>query len=255
MRKSLAIVLAAGEGKRMRSAQPKVLHPIGGLPMIAHVLKALKAAEVDRVAVVVAPGHEAVGRVVAEHAPGAEIFVQQKPRGTADAVRAARAALEAGADDVLVVFGDTPFVSAETVKRVRSGIAEGAAVVVGGMMPADPKGYGRLLMQGDQLVAIREERDASDAERKIGFVNGGVMGLDGGAALAILDAIGSDNAQGEFYLTDAVAVRERARAQGCGDRRAGRRGVRHQRSGAACGGGAPVPGAAPDRRRWRTVRR
>jgi bifunctional UDP-N-acetylglucosamine pyrophosphorylase/glucosamine-1-phosphate N-acetyltransferase len=206
MRTSLGVVLAAGEGTRMRSALPKVLHPVGGLPLVAHVLNALSAAGVDRIAAVVGPGHEAVAALVAKAAPGASVHVQAERRGTAHAVLAARAALEAGADDVIVVFGDTPFVTADTVARMRGELARGAAVVVGGMRPADPRGYGRLIVKDDRLVAIREEKDASEAERAIAFVNGGLMAFSGAEALALLDAIGAENAQNEFYLTDAVAI-------------------------------------------------
>ena len=206
MRTSLAVVLAAGEGKRMKSAVPKVLHPIGGLPMIAHVLKALVAAKVDSIAVVVAPGQGAVAEAVAKHAPGATVHVQTERRGTGDAVKAARSAIETGVDDVLVVYGDTPFISDAAIEPLRAALAEGAAVAVGGMRPDSPFGYGRLLMQGDRLTAIREERDATNAERKIGFVNGGVMALAGDSAMKILEAIEDKNDQKEFYLTDAVEV-------------------------------------------------
>ncbi len=206
MRTSLAVVLAAGEGKRMKSRLPKVLHEIGRLPMIAHVLKALQQAGVDRIAVVVGPGHEDIARIVEKHASGASVHIQNERRGTADAVKTARFAIEAGADDLLVVYGDTPFVSAHAISALRAALAEGAAVAVGGMRPKNPTGYGRLLMQGDRLVAIREERDATEAERKIGFVNGGLMGLAGASALKILDAIESNNDQREFYLTDAVEI-------------------------------------------------
>jgi len=210
MRSSLAVVLAAGEGKRMKSNLPKVMHPIGGLSMIGHVLKALQTAKVDRIAVVVGPGDDKVAKAVAAHARTATMHVQAERRGTADAVRAARDALLAKrADDVLVVFGDTPFVSAAAISSLREKLATGASVVVGGMRPDNPHGYGRLIMQGDQLTAIREERDASAAERKIGFVNGGLMGLAGETALSILDAIENKNDQKEFYLTDAAEIAHR----------------------------------------------
>jgi len=209
MRTSLAVVLAAGEGKRMKSNLPKVMHPIGGLSMIGHVLKALQTAKVDRIAVVVGPGDDKVAKAVAAHARTATMHVQAERRGTADAVRAARDALTKKADDVLVIFGDTPFVSAAAISSLREKLATGASVVVGGMRPDNPHGYGRLIMQGDQLTAIREERDASAAERKIGFVNGGLMGLAGETALSILDAIENKNDQKEFYLTDAAEIAHR----------------------------------------------
>ena len=206
MRTCLAVVLAAGEGTRMRSRLPKVLHEIGRLPLIAHVLDALKAAQVDRIAAVIGPGHEAVAAAIAARAPAASVHIQAERRGTAHAVLAARDAISAKADDVLVVFGDTPFISSDTVALMRGMLAEGASVVVGGMVPTDPRGYGRLIMDGSRLTAIREERDASEAERAIRFCNGGIMALSGDVALPILDAIGDDNAQHEFYLTDAVAI-------------------------------------------------
>jgi bifunctional UDP-N-acetylglucosamine pyrophosphorylase / glucosamine-1-phosphate N-acetyltransferase len=166
MRTSLAVVLAAGEGKRMKSRLPKVLHPIGAVPMLVHVLAALRQAGIDRLAVVIGPGHEAVADLVAKRAPGATVHVQSERRGTADAVKTAREALQKKANDVLVVYADTPFVSAAAISRLREKLAGGASVVFGGMRPGDPSGYGRLIMQGDQLVAIREHRDATEEERK-----------------------------------------------------------------------------------------
>ena len=206
MRSSLAVVLAAGEGTRMRSRLPKVLHPIAHLPLIGHVLKAVTEAGVDRIAVVIGPGHDAVAAATHAIAPGASIHVQAERRGTAHAVLAARPALERAADDVIVVFGDTPFVAPDTVSLMRGMLAEGAAIVVGGMAPPDPQGYGRLVMEHGQLVAIREEKDASEEERAIRFCNGGIMALAGAHALAVLDAVDDRNAQREFYLTDAVAI-------------------------------------------------
>ena len=132
--------------------------------------------------------------------------MQAERRGTAHAVLCARAAIEKGADDILVVYGDTPLVSAETLKRLRGAIDHHASVAVLGFRPANPAGYGRLVMNGHRLVAIREERDASDIERKIDLCNGGLMALRGEVALEILDRIGDANAKREFYLTDAVAI-------------------------------------------------
>jgi len=206
MRTSLAVVLAAGEGKRVKSSLPKVLHRVGGLPLIGHVATTLKESGVDRAAVVIAPGHEAVRAAVAEILPEAMFFTQAEPRGTAHAVHAARQALEQGADDVLVLYGDTPFVTSAGLERLRQALAAGAAIAVGGVHLEDPAGYGRLILEGGELVAIREERDASDAERALSFCNGGIMGLSGSAILDLLDAIDDRNDQGEFYLTDAVAL-------------------------------------------------
>src|SRR5690606_21583664 len=123
-----------------------------------------------------------------------------------NAVLAARAALTGGHDDVVIMFADTPLVGAETIEALRAPLARGAAVAVLGFNAADPSGYGRLIMDGDTLVAIREERDATPQERAITFCNAGLMALAGEHALAILQAIGNANAKGEYYLTDAVAI-------------------------------------------------
>jgi bifunctional UDP-N-acetylglucosamine pyrophosphorylase/glucosamine-1-phosphate N-acetyltransferase len=205
-RRCLAIVLAAGEGTRMLSSRPKVLHALAGRSLLAHVLMALRAADVAQVAVVVGPDHEAVAGEAQAVFPGARICVQQERRGTAHAVLAARAAIERGADDVLVIFGDTPLIRPQTLATLREALAGGTAVAVLGFRPVDPTGYGRLLTEGDTLVDIVEHADASESERAIGLCNGGLMALAGKTALAILDRIGCDNRKREFYLTDAVAV-------------------------------------------------
>jgi len=205
-RTCLTIVLAAGEGTRMRSSRPKVLHAIGGRSLIAHTLAAAGEAG-GTVAVVVGPDHDAVVRAATAAMPAAEIFVQTERRGTAHAVLAARPALARGADDVLVVFADTPLITGQTLARLRAALAAGAGVAVLGFRPADPAGYGRLIADPDgRLLAIREDKDASPAERSIGLCNAGLMALSGTAALAVLDRIGDDNARREFYLTDAVAI-------------------------------------------------
>jgi bifunctional UDP-N-acetylglucosamine pyrophosphorylase/glucosamine-1-phosphate N-acetyltransferase len=119
---------------------------------------------------------------------------------------AARAAIARGADDLLIAFGDTPLISAETFERMRAALKNGAALTVLGFRAADPTGYGRLLMQGEKLVAIREQADASAEERKVTLCNGGVMAFDGKNALKILDKIGNANSKGEYYLVDAVTI-------------------------------------------------
>jgi bifunctional UDP-N-acetylglucosamine pyrophosphorylase/glucosamine-1-phosphate N-acetyltransferase len=210
-RTCLAVVLAAGEGTRMRSSRPKVLHAIAGRTLIAHVLAAVGTTD-GRTAVVVGPGQERVVTAVKVLVPGAEFYVQRERRGTAHAVLAAKAALVQGTQDVVVAFGDTPLITPQTIARLRGALAAGADVAVLGFRPADPTGYGRLVVDaGGGLLAIREENDGSPAERTIGLCNSGLMALAGNAAVAILEQIGDDNAKREFYLTDAVAV---ARAMG-----------------------------------------
>src|SRR5436305_4279571 len=188
-RTCLAIVLAAGEGTRMRSALPKVLHPIAGRSMLAHVLAAVRGAGTEAVAVVVGPNSEAVAEEVRQGLPKAQVFVQAERRGTAHAVLAARAAIAKGAADILVVFGDTPLISADTLKRLRAAIDHHASVAVLGFRAGNPTGYGRLVMNGHRLVAIREEKEANDLERKIDLCNGGLMALPAEVALLILETI------------------------------------------------------------------
>jgi bifunctional UDP-N-acetylglucosamine pyrophosphorylase/glucosamine-1-phosphate N-acetyltransferase len=210
-RSCLAIVLAAGEGTRMRSGMPKVMHRLGGLTLLAHVMAAVRSAGTRDVAVIVGPDHDTVRTEAHRIAPEAQLFEQRTRRGTAHAVLSARKAITRGVDDILIIFGDTPLVRPQTLAKLRGALADGAAVAVLGFRPADPKGYGRLLLKGNELIAIREERDATPAERRIDFCNGGLMALAGKYALGILDQIGNKNAKGEYYLTDAVAI---ARANG-----------------------------------------
>ena len=205
-RTCLAIVLAAGEGTRMRSALPKVLHSIAGRSLLSHVLVAVAEAGVTATAVVVGPGQETVAAEARRVLPGAECFVQQARRGTAHAVLAAKTAIERKPDDILIVYGDTPLLRPATLKRLRAPLAAGAAVAVLAFRPSDPTGYGRLVVAGDKFVAVREEADASPDEKAIGLCNGGIMALAGAHALAILQRIGDRNRKGEFYLTDAVEI-------------------------------------------------
>jgi bifunctional UDP-N-acetylglucosamine pyrophosphorylase/glucosamine-1-phosphate N-acetyltransferase len=205
-RSSLTVVLAAGEGTRMRSQVPKVLHPVAGQSLLAHVLDAVPHGAGASLAVVVGPDHQAVADEVLRARPDAATFIQRERLGTAHAVLAAREAVARGADDLLVVFGDTPLISAETFARLRAPLKNGAALAVLGFRAADPTGYGRLLMEGDHLVAIREQADATEAERRITLCNAGVMAFDGHKALAILEQIGNANSKREYYLVDAVAI-------------------------------------------------
>jgi bifunctional UDP-N-acetylglucosamine pyrophosphorylase / glucosamine-1-phosphate N-acetyltransferase len=205
-RTCLAIVLAAGEGTRMCSARPKVLHAVAGQSLLSHVLAAVRQAGGSAVAVVIGPDADAVHAEAARNAPGAEIVVQKERRGTAHAVLAAADALARGTDDVLVIFGDTPLIRPQTLRRMRDALAKGAAVAVLGFRPKDASGYGRLVLDGDELVAIREELDATTAERAIDLCNGGLMAFAGKTVMTILNRIGNDNRKGEFYLTDAIAI-------------------------------------------------
>lgn len=203
----LTVVLAAGKGTRMRSDLPKVLHRIAGRSMLGHVLALAEAVGGDKLAVVVGPGMEPVRDEALRAAPGAQVFVQQNQQGTADAVLAARDAIGAHAGDLLVLFADTPLVTAETVHALIGALDRGAQVAVLGFEAREPGSYGRLITGEDgALLAIREAKDATEAERAIRLCNSGVMAFRLDRPLEALDAIGNANAKGEYYLTDAVEI-------------------------------------------------
>lgn len=190
----------------MRSSLPKVLHEVAGLPMVGHVLKTVSEAGGSHSVVIVGREAERVQASAERVAPGTEVFEQTERLGTAHAVLSAREALARGFDQVLVLFGDTPLTTAATLTRMRDALASGAQVVVLGFRTDDPSGYGRLLMDGDRLLAIREEKEASEDEKAVTFCNGGIMGFAGADALEMLDAISNDNNKGEYYLTDLPEI-------------------------------------------------
>jgi bifunctional UDP-N-acetylglucosamine pyrophosphorylase/glucosamine-1-phosphate N-acetyltransferase len=200
----LTIVLAAGEGTRMHSAAPKVLHPVAGKPLLSHVLAAIPKG--SALAVVIGPDHDAVAENAKRVRPDASTFIQRERLGTAHAVLAAREAIGRGTDDLLIAFGDTPLISAATFERLREPLKKGAALVVLGFHAADPTGYGRLIVTDNRLDAIREEADATPAERALTLCNAGIMAFDGHKALSIIEKIGNANRKSEYYLTDAVAI-------------------------------------------------
>jgi bifunctional UDP-N-acetylglucosamine pyrophosphorylase / glucosamine-1-phosphate N-acetyltransferase len=203
----LTVILAAGKGTRMKSAVPKVLHPIAGLSMLGHAIASATAAGSSSIAAVIGPGMDAVRAEAARLAPEAQIFVQEQQLGTAHAVLAARAAIAAHHGDVLVLFADTPLLRPGTLTDLRARLDPETPLAVLGFHAADPAGYGRLVTDpSGSLLAIREDKDASEKERKITFCCSGVMAFRADGMLPMLERIGSDNAQGEYYLTEAVAV-------------------------------------------------
>ncbi len=206
--KTAAVVLAAGKGTRMRSARPKVLHPLAGRSMIAHVLASVAPLGCTPIVVVLAPGMEAVASEVAPHAT----VLQDPPLGTGHAVLAAKVALDRAAQDVLILYGDTPLITTSTLERMlaRRHAADRPAIVVLGMRPADPAEYGRLVVDPEgRLEAIVEHRDATAAHQSISLCNSGVMAVDGRELWKLLAAVDSGNAKGEYYLTDIVALARR----------------------------------------------
>lgn len=209
--KSLAVVvLAAGKGTRMESHLPKVLQPLQGKAMIHHLLDSVNQLPVDQSVVVIGPQMDNVRDAVAP----LSVVIQEQQLGTGDAVKASRELLQDFSGDVLVVYGDTPLISPKTLQRLIDARreADNPAVVVLGFRPKDPAQYGRLLPGVDgELQAIVEYLDCSEYLRHSNLCNSGVMAFDGSRMFQLLDAIGSDNAKQEFYLTDVVSI---ARSQG-----------------------------------------
>lgn len=195
----------------MRSSLPKVLHRVAGLTMVAHVLESAMDAGADHHVLVIGKHGQAV-RDALSSTTGDLVFCEQSERlGTAHAVLAARDVIKEGYDDILVLFADTPLVRPSTLKNLRQALADGAEIAVLGFETENPSGYGRLIVKDGELVAIREDKDASEEERRISFCNGGIMAFRGDNALEMLDAIGNDNSKGEYYLTDLPTI---ARSKG-----------------------------------------
>ena len=202
---SALIILAAGKGTRMDSDMPKVLHRIGQAPLLWHAMRAGDALAPARTVVVAGHGAEQVGAAARVHDPEARMALQSEQLGTAHAVAQARAALEGFSGDVHVLYGDTPFLSEQTLRAMQSARAEHDIVVLG-FEPVDPGRYGRLVTRGDALMRIVEWKDATEAERAIGLCNSGVVAAEARTLLSLVDAVGNDNAAGEYYLTDIVGI-------------------------------------------------
>ena len=205
-RSCLSIILAAGEGTRMKSSLPKVLHKIAGLPLVCHVVRQVQLIGKSDIAVVVGRGADDVSSAVKEFSKTANIYLQKERLGTAHAVLSAREMLSKNYDDVLIVFGDTPLIEAKSLECARDELAHGADIVVMGFVTENPSGYGRLIEKDGKLQAIIEEKDATTEQKKIKFCNGGVMALNGKLALSLLEQIKNENAKKEYYLTDIVKI-------------------------------------------------
>jgi len=201
------IVLAAGLGTRMKSARPKVMHRAAGKSLIGHVLSAVKAVAPDRVVVITGPDMPEVGEEVRRCLPAAVTAVQPQRSGTAHAVGFAAAALERGEGTTLVLYGDVPLITPDSITKLAARIADGTAMAVLAFRAADPHGYGRLILDGKVgLTAIREERDASPDERALSLCNSGILAVSSEVLWRLLPQIGCNNAQKEFYLTDLVGL-------------------------------------------------
>ncbi|NKD87271.1 bifunctional UDP-N-acetylglucosamine diphosphorylase/glucosamine-1-phosphate N-acetyltransferase GlmU [Haematospirillum sp. 15-248] len=208
---SVAIILAAGLGTRMKSTRPKVLHPVLGRPMVAHVADAARCAGIERLVAVIGPEGGAVSDLLGP-VPTA---IQRDRLGTAHAVLQARSVMSGNGrvpDTVVVLYGDTPLLQADTIRRlVQARRDSNAGVAVLGFQAADPGGYGRLVMGPSGLERIVEAKDADEAQQRLRLCNSGVMAVDGACLWRWLEQVGNANAKGEYYLTDIVAL---ARADG-----------------------------------------
>ena len=206
------VVLAAGGGTRMKSKTMKVLHPLAGRTMIGHVLAAARAMEPQRIVAVVGHQREQVSAHIAEIQPDAVLAVQEDQLGTGHAVRmAVEAAAENGQSldgTVLVAYGDTPMLTGESLRWfvAEHEASQGAVSILSGIVE-DPFGYGRVLRndEGD-VEAIVEEKDATPVQRDVREINSGILAFDAEFLLSALPRIGNDNAKGEYYLTDAIAL-------------------------------------------------
>lgn len=198
-----AIVLAAGKGTRMKSARMKVLHPIAGRAMIEHLLASLGELAPERTIVVIGEGREEMTQALGTRA---ELVVQEPQLGTGHAVQQAEGALGGFLGDVLVLYGDVPFVRPETMRAMLERLhgEDAPAAVVLGFEPADPLQYGRVIATDGRIAKMVEHKDASEAERACGLCNSGLMAVRGEDLFALLRRVGNDNAQGEYYLPDIV---------------------------------------------------
>ena len=198
------VILAAGKGTRMKSRLPKVLHPIAGRPMLGHVLAAAAGVDGAETVLVVGPDMDAVSDYARSIHKGIGIAVQERQLGTGDAVKTASGHVSHSDGVVLVVFGDTPLVRRETLEGMVEQCRAESDIVILGFEAADPTGYGRIVTEGNEVVRIVEQKDATEAERAITRCFGGPMAVRAGHLSSLLEKLTNDNAQGEFYLTDFI---------------------------------------------------
>lgn len=204
------IILGAGMGTRMNSELPKVLHTIGGAPMLVHAMRAGAALAPAKTIIVAGHGADEVSRAALAYDPDAQTVLQDEQLGTAHAVAQAGAALAGFDGDAIVLYGDTPFITAETLEAMMAARTTHGVVVLG-FEAADPGRYGRLIVDGDTLEKIVEFKDATDKERAVTLCNSGVIAAKSSVLFDLISQVGNDNAPGEYYLTDIIGI---ARAQG-----------------------------------------
>jgi bifunctional UDP-N-acetylglucosamine pyrophosphorylase/glucosamine-1-phosphate N-acetyltransferase len=193
-------------GSRMNSDMPKVLHKIAGAPMLVHAMRTASGIAADKTVIVTGHGADMVSAIALEYDEDVITAHQNEQNGTGHAVQQAASALQGFEGDVIVLYGDTPFIQPETLQAMLDKKADGHSVVVLGFHAADPARYGRLITNGDQLDAIVEYKDATKAQRAIDFCNSGVICADAKLLFNLLDDVKNDNASGEYYLTDIIGL-------------------------------------------------
>jgi bifunctional UDP-N-acetylglucosamine pyrophosphorylase/glucosamine-1-phosphate N-acetyltransferase len=203
-RKLAAIILAAGQGTRMKSSLHKVLHPIAGKPMLLHLVDSLAALRPEAQVVVVGARREQVEAAMAPYQ--AEIAVQSPQLGTGHAVLQAKAALAGFSGDVLILYGDAPLVTAATMQRLRAELTDAVDAVVLGFRPADAGAYGRIIAADGVIAKMVEFKDATPAERAVTLCNSGLMAVRSEALFALLARVTNNNAAGEYYLPDIIGL-------------------------------------------------
>jgi len=206
MTELLSIILAAGEGTRMKSAIPKVLHPVGGMPIIGHVARAAREAGSTQIALVTGPRHEAIRKAVSALHPDVAHFEQAEAKGTAHAASMARDLFSKATGYVAVVYGDHPLLRGINFRAVLDRLDAGLDVAILGFEPKDPTGYGRFITDGDTLLAIREHKDATDDERRIRLCNACILAFRAEVFRDLIDKVDNKNVQGEYYLPDLVEL-------------------------------------------------
>lgn len=199
------VILAAGKGTRMQSDLPKVLHPLAQVPILAHAIRSARFSDPEKMVIVAGHGFSQVAKAALEFAPDAIVVEQAEQLGTGHAVAQAKSALEDFNGDVIVLYGDTPFISEDTIAAIQSARRSSDLVVLG-FDAADPARYGRLVTQGDVLDRIVEFKDATPEERAITLCNSGVMAAKASDLFSWIDQVGNSNASGEYYLTDCVGI-------------------------------------------------
>ncbi|WP_299791939.1 bifunctional UDP-N-acetylglucosamine diphosphorylase/glucosamine-1-phosphate N-acetyltransferase GlmU [uncultured Marivita sp.] len=199
------VILAAGKGTRMESDLPKVLHKIGGAPLLHHAMLSASALEPERTVVVTGHGAELVEAAARDFDEDVLTVRQKDQLGTAHAVAQARGALDGFEGDVIVLYGDTPFITTETLEAMIAARVTHDVVVLG-FEATDPRRYGRLIVNGNTLSKIVEYKDASDEERAVKLCNSGVICADSETLFDLIDAVGNENAAQEYYLTDIVGI-------------------------------------------------